>query len=210
MARMLTGPKCKLCRREGEKLFLKGERCLSTKCAFDKRPYPPGMHGLRRKGRRDSIYGIQLRQKQKVRRIYGVMEGQFRRFYEMALKMPGNTGENFLSLLERRLDNVVYRLGFAKSRSQAKQFINHGHIRVNGLRNTIPSYLVREKDQIAVDESFVSNPELLSALESFSTTSLPGWLSKTDKFSGTVNKLPTRLDIPYEIDERLIVEFYSR
>jgi small subunit ribosomal protein S4 len=205
-----TGPKCRLCRREGEKLFLRGERCTSGKCAYDRRPYPPGMHGLRKKGRKLSIYGIQLREKQKVRRIYGVGERQFRRYYQMALRMPGNTGENLLSLLERRLDNVVFRLGFAKSRAQARQFVSHGHIRVNGRRINIPSYLIKKGDRVSVDEDFISNPELVAAVESVSSSAVPPWLSRTEPFSGTVVELPTRIDITHPINERHIVEFYSR
>jgi small subunit ribosomal protein S4 len=205
-----TGPKCRLCRREGEKLFLRGERCTSGKCAYDRRPYPPGMHGLRKKGRKLSIYGIQLREKQKVRRIYGVGERQFLRYYQMALRMPGNTGENLLSLLERRLDNVVFRLGFAKSRAQARQFVSHGHIRVNGRRINIPSYLIKKGDRVSVDEDFISNPELVAAVESVSSSAVPPWLSRTEPFSGTVVELPTRIDITHPINERHIVEFYSR
>jgi len=205
-----TGPKCRLCRREGEKLFLKGERCLGSKCANEKRPYPPGMHGLRKKGRKMSVYGTQLREKQKVKRIYGVAERQFRRYYLMALRMPGNTGENLLSLLERRLDNVVFRLGFAKSRAQARQFVSHGHIRVNGRKVNIPSYIVKKGDRISVDEDFISNPEVAAAVESVTSTAIAPWLSKTDPFSGTVVELPTRIDVTHPINERHIVEFYSR
>ncbi len=205
-----TGPKCRLCRREGEKLFLKGERCTSGKCAYDKRPYPPGMHGLRKKGRKTSIYGTQLREKQKVKRIYGLPERQFRLYYMRASRMPGNTGENFLSLLERRLDNVVFRLGFAKSRYQARQFVSHGHIRVNGRKVNIPSYTVRKGDRVSVDEDFTSNPEVVSAVESVSSGSVPSWLVRTEPFAGMVSELPTRIDVTHPITERHIVEFYSR
>lgn len=209
MARQ-TGSKCRLCRREGEKLFLKGERCTGSKCAYDKRPYPPGVHGLRKKGRKTSIYGTQLREKQKVKRIYGVAERQFRRYYLMASRMPGNTGENFLSLLERRLDNVVFRLGFAKSRYQARQFVSHGHIRVNGRKVNIPSYTVRKGDRISVDEDSTSNPEVVAAIESVSSTAVAPWLVRTEPFVGTVAELPTRIDLTHPITERHIVEFYSR
>ncbi|MEO0158015.1 MAG: 30S ribosomal protein S4 [candidate division WOR-3 bacterium] len=205
-----TGPKCRLCRREGEKLFLKGEKCIGGKCPYEKRPYPPGMHGFRRKGRKMSIYGIQLREKQKVKRIYGVGERQFRRYYLVASRLPGNTGENFLSLLERRLDNVVFRLGFAKSRAQARQFVSHGHIRVNGRKVNIPSLILKKGDRVSVDEDFISNPEVASAVSSVSSSALPSWLSKPEPFTGTLVDLPTRIDITHPITERHIVEFYSR
>ncbi len=206
-----TGPKCRLCRREGEKLYLKGNKCFTSKCPFERRRYPPGMHGPSRRRRRESIYGMQLREKQKVRRIYGVLEGPFRRYFEEARRMGGNAGENLLSLLERRLDNVVYRLGFAVSRAQARQFVRHGHILVNGRRVDIPSYQVRPGDVIEVHEKFRNNPILKENLESVNEREVVGWLSLVkDEFRGTVERLPVRADITHPINERLIIELYSK
>ncbi|MCF6191603.1 MAG: 30S ribosomal protein S4 [Candidatus Hydrothermae bacterium] len=206
-----TGPKCRLCRREGEKLYLKGNKCFTSKCPFERRRYPPGMHGPSRRRRRESIYGMQLREKQKVRRIYGVLEGPFRRYFEEARRMGGNAGENLLTLLERRLDNVVYRLGFAVSRAQARQFVRHGHILVNGRRVDIPSYQVRPGDVIEVHEKFRNNPILKENLESVNEREVVGWLSLVkDEFRGTVERLPVRADITHPINERLIIELYSK
>ncbi len=206
-----TGPKCRLCRREGEKLYLKGNKCFTSKCPFERRRYPPGMHGPSRRRRRESIYGMQLREKQKVRRIYGVLEGQFRRYFEEARRMGGNAGENLLSLLERRLDNVVYRIGFAVSRAQARQFVRHGHIMVNGRRVDIPSFLVRPGDVIEVHEKFRNNLILKENLESVNEREVVGWLSLVkDEFRGTVERLPVRADITHPINERLIIELYSK
>jgi len=205
-----TGPKCKLCRREGEKLFLKGERCYTSKCAFERRRYPPGVHGPTSR-RKLSIYGMQLREKQKVKRIYGVLETQFKKYFELARKMPGNTGENLLTLLERRLDNVVYQLGFAESRAQARQFVRHGHIRVNGRKVDIPSYLVKEGDVISVKEKSRNIPAIVKSLEARDLQALPAWLSlDKEKFEGRVVRLPVRADITHPINERLIVELYSK
>ncbi len=202
------GPVCRLCRREGVKLFLKGEKCL-TKCILDRRRKPPGQHGeLRRKL---TEYGKRLREKQRLRRIYNVREEQFIRYFEMATKMPGNTGENFLQILERRLDNVVYRLGFALSRNHARQLIVHGHIEVNGRTVDIPSYLVDLGDVISVKEEMRENPDLQKALEIRGDWTVPPWLSRdTNNLTGQVIALPTRDQIDVPVDENLVVEFYSR
>lgn len=206
-----TGPRCRLCRREGEKLFLKGPRCLTKKCAFERRPYSPGIHGPKKKGTKLTIYGIQLREKQKVKRIYGVLEGQFRRFFEIARKMPGNTGENLLILLEKRLDNVVYRMGFAKSRAQARQFVRHGHVLVNGRKVDIPSYLVKVGDIIMIDESLKDNYELKSAIEFSKQMIKPDWLEVDyNNAVGKVIREPQRIDVSHPVNERLIVELYSK
>jgi len=190
------------------KLFLKGEKCI-TKCILDRRRKPPGQHGeLRRK---QTEYGKRLREKQKLRRIYNVREEQFVRYFEMATKMPGNTGENFLQLLERRLDNVVYRLGFALSRNHARQLIVHGHITVNGRTVDIPSYLVDVGDVISVKEDMRDNPDVQRALEVRGEWTVPKWLSRdTETLTGRVLSLPTRDQIDVPVDENLVVEFYSR
>jgi small subunit ribosomal protein S4 len=202
------GPVCRLCRREGVKLFLKGEKCI-TKCILDRRRKPPGQHGeLRRK---QTEYGKRLREKQKLKRIYNVREEQFVRYFEMATKMPGNTGENFLQLLERRLDNVVYRLGFALSRNHARQLVVHGHITVNGRTVDIPSYLVDVGDIISVKEDMRDNPDVQRALEVRGEWTVPKWLSRdTETLTGRVLSLPTRDQIDVPVDENLVVEFYSR
>jgi small subunit ribosomal protein S4 len=202
------GPVCRLCRREGVKLFLKGEKCI-TKCILDRRRKPPGQHGeLRRK---QTEYGKRLREKQKLKRIYNVREEQFVRYFEMATKMPGNTGENFLQLLERRLDNVVYRLGFALSRNHARQLIVHGHITVNGRTVDIPSYPVDVGDIISVKEDMRDNPDVQRALEVRGEWTVPKWLSRdTETLTGRVLSLPTRDQIDVPVDENLVVEFYSR
>lgn len=205
-----TGPVCRLCRREGMKLFLKGDRCYSGKCAVDRRQYAPGQHGQNR-GKKPTEYGIQLREKQKARRFYGVMEGQFRRYFEEANRQKGMTGENLLRLLERRLDNVVYRLGFATSRPEARQLVRHGHFTVNGKRVDIPSYLVRVGETIAVKEDSKNSPRIKEILQSLGTKSVPGWLSlDANAAAGTVTALPSREDIQLPIQEHLIVEKYSR
>ncbi|NLW41456.1 MAG: 30S ribosomal protein S4 [Tissierellia bacterium] len=204
-----TGSVCRLCRREGPKLYLKGDRCYSDKCSFTRRPTAPGQHGQRR--RKLSEYGLQLREKQKARRIYGVLETQFERYYKQAERMRGITGENLLQLLERRLDNVVYRLGFASSRAQARQFVLHGHITVNGKRVNIPSYLVDEGDVIAVREKSASNIEHFKALRDGTDRVVVPWLQVDyEKLEGTVTALPAREDIDVPIQEHLIVELYSR
>ena len=204
-----SGPVCWLCRREGTKLFLKGTRCLSDKCAIERRNYPPGQHG-RRRGRRPSDYQVQLREKQKVKRIYGVFERQFRKYFKEAAQRRGITGEALLITLERRLDNVVYRMGLALSRPHARQIIRHGHIQINGSRVDIPSYQANQGDAIAVAPGSRKNPEIKMAAEGFGGQ-LPAWLQVDhDTFQGTVVQLPTREDIGIEIQEQLIVELYSK
>jgi small subunit ribosomal protein S4 len=204
-----TGSVCRLCRREGVKLYLKGDRCYSDKCAFTRRPVAPGQHGQRR--RKASEYGIQLREKQKARRIYGVLEKQFGRYYNRAERMKGITGENLLQLLERRLDNVVFRLGFADSRAQARQFVLHGHITVNGSRVNIPSYLVNEGDTIAIKQKSATEIEQFKALREGEGKTVVPWLQVDyEKLEGTVSALPAREDIDVQIQEHLIVELYSR
>ncbi len=202
------GPVCRLCRREGIKLFLKGEKCL-TKCILDRRRQSPGQHGeLRRK---QTEYGKRLREKQKLRRIYNLREEQFVRYFEMATRMPGNTGENFLQLLERRLDNVVYRLGFALSRNHARQLVVHRHVQVNGQIVDIPSYLVEIGDIIAIAEDMSDNPDVQRAIEVRGEWTVPSWLSRdTQTLQGRVLSLPSRDQIDVPVNENLVVEFYSR
>ena len=205
-----TGSVCRQCRREGTKLFLKGDRCYSDKCAITKRHTPPGMHGQGRK--KQSEYGIQLREKQKVRRAYGVLESQFRKYYDVAANMHGVTGDNMLQLLERRLDNVVYRLGFAKTRRDARQLVSHNHFTVNGKRVNIPSYQTKAGDVIEVRESSRSSAKFakLTGPEA-PVVALPAWLNReTGSLKGVVAKLPERSDIDYEVAEHLIVELYSK
>jgi len=204
-----TGPVCKLCRREGEKLFLKGDRCYSDKCAMEKRPYPPGQAGKRRP--RESEYRLQLREKQKTKRMYGMLEKQFRSYYEEANRQEGITGENLLRLLETRLDNVVYRLGFAGSRSQARQSVRHGHIQVNGKRVDIPSYRVRAGDTVSIAPKAKDLLVIKSAIISNERSTVPGWLEvDIEKLQGSVISLPTRDQIDLTVKENLIVELYSK
>lgn len=199
--------KCRLCRREGGKLFLKGDKCYSGKCPFEKRPMAPGQHGILRK--KVSEYGQQLREKQKVKRIYGVQEGQFRAYYEKADRMKGITGENMLSLLERRLDNVIFRMGIGNSRSQARQLVNHGHFTVNGRVVNIPSYIVKAGDVIGVKESKTSN-KYFEAVKA-TKVNCPKWVEfNPEKLEGKVIALPTREDIDSQIAEHMIVELYSK
>jgi small subunit ribosomal protein S4 len=209
-----TGPVCKLCRREGEKLFLKGERCLSPKCPFERdRGYPPGEHGrlARFRRRRPSDYLLQLQEKQKARRIYGVLERQFRRYFREAERRPGLTGENLLILLESRLDNVVYRLGFADSRSQARQLVQHGHFVVNSRRTNVPSYVVRPQDRVAVREASRGRTYFRERAEQLDEGALVSWLSlDPETMAAWVLKLPAREDIDTTLNEQLIVEYYSR
>lgn len=203
-----TGSVCRQCRREGTKLFLKGDRCHSGKCAMERYPVAPGMHGTSR--RKPSGYSVQLREKQKVKRIYGVLETQFRRYFEKAANMKGATGENMLQLLERRLDNVVYRLGMADSRAQARQLVNHGHFAVNGKRVDIPSYSVSANDVISVRENH-TDIEMFKKLREGTNHIVPGWLEfDAANLSGKVVELPKRSDIDMSIDELLIVELYSK
>ena len=208
MARYV-GSVCRLCRREGTKLFLKGDRCFSEKCAVDRRNYPPGQHGQGRP--RFSDYGVQLREKQKVKRMYGLLEHQFRRTMKEASRMRGLAGENLLSLLERRLDNVVFRLGFATSRAEARQLVRHGHFTVDGRKATIPSLRTRPGTTVTVREKSQQVSRIAGALEALEERSLPRWL-EIDKgtFTGTVKAVPTREDITLPIEEQLIVELYSR
>ena len=203
---------CKLCRREGMKLFLKGERCLSPKCAMERRAYPPGMHGRQSQfRRRESDYGHQLREKQRARRIYGVLERQFRRYYKLAVRSRGQTGANLLTILERRLDNVVYRLGFADSRAQARQLVNHGHFDLNGRKTNTPSALVSMGDEIQVREISRRNSYFRGLAEVLEHRSVPEWLSlNASEMSGGVVALPSRAQIEVPLQEQLIVEFYSR
>ncbi|MCO6452847.1 MAG: 30S ribosomal protein S4 [Caldilineales bacterium] len=205
-----TDPVCKLCRREGMKLFLKGERCYTPKCAFEKNSAPPGMHGNRRMRRKVSDYGRQLREKQKVRRIYGVYERQFRRYFRQAVKTKGLTGATLLQLLEQRLDNTVFRMGFADSRSQARQLVSHGHFVVNGRKVDVPSYSVQPGDVIQVTDRSRGLTYFKDLAEGSQRT-LPKWVSvDSAAFSGRVMDLPARDDIDIPINEQLIVEFYSR
>ena len=205
-----TGPVCRLCRRERMKLFLKGDRCFKEKCAIERRAYPPGQHGQRR-SRRPSGYGPQLREKQKVKRIYGLLEGQFRGYFEEAERRKGITGENLLVMLERRLDNVVYSLGFAASRAQARQMIRHGHIQVDGKKVTIPSVQMRSGQVIAVKEASRTNEFTRASVETARGRGVPEWLQlDPENFEGTILILPTRDDIKLPVEEQLIVELYSR
>ena len=203
----MIGADCKQCRREGCKLFLKGERCTTKKCAMERRPVIPGQHGTGRK--RVTEYGTQLREKQKVKRAYGILEKQFRRYYEEAVRMKGVTGENMLSLIERRLDNVVYRMGIGSSRSECRQIVNHGQITVNGKCVNIPSYLVKVGDVIAVKEN-KRELEMFKQLKGMKIV-MPKWLEfSSDTLEGKVLALPTRDDIDLNIKEHLIIELYSR
>ncbi len=204
-----TGPVCRLCRREGMKLFLKGDRCYSDKCAMNKRAFAPGQHG---KGRKKlSEYGMQLREKQKVRRYYGVLESQFAKYFEMAEKQTGITGTNLLSILESRLDNVVYRLGFAMSRPEARQLVCHGHFTVNGQKVDIPSFLVKAGDEIALKVASGDSDKVKTILEATASKVIPKWLElDREAKKAKVIAMPQRDDIDLEIQETLIVELYSK
>ena len=205
------GAVCRLCRREGVRLYLKGERCFSAKCAIEKRAYPPGEQSQRRSRRRISDYGIQLREKQKLRRIYGLLERQFRRYFTQAARRTGVTGDLLLQLLERRLDNVVYRLGFASSRAQARELVTHGHFNVNDRPVDVPSFQVRPGDQVAVRESSRSVTPIVAAVGGAGRRALPAWLSvEGDAMRGTVVSIPGRDEIDTQIQEELVVEYYSR
>ena len=209
MARYI-GPVCRLCRREGMKLFLKGERCYTEKCAIEKRNVAPGQHGRARKAKLVG-YGVQLREKQKVKRTYGVLENQFRRYFEAADRTKGITGELLLQMLERRLDNVVYRLGFATSRPQARQLVRHGHFTVNGRKVDIPSYAVRVGDTVAVRQTSRETPAIQHAMEEVKGRGIPEWLLfDAAALSGRVSSLPTRAQINLPVQEQLIVELYSK
>lgn len=200
---------CRQCRREGEKLFLKGDRCFTEKCGVERRKYPPGEHGQRRSKLTD--YAVQLREKQKVRNTYGLLEKQFRRYYERASRKKGVTGELLLQYLERRLDNVVYRMGFAYNRGQARQLVGHGHIAVNGRRVNIPSYLVKAGDVVEVKESSRKIPSVSDSLQKAQHRGVLEWVQvDADNFKGTVDHIPSRDEIPVTAQEQLIVELYSK
>jgi len=203
------GPVCRLCRREGVKLFLKGSRCMTEKCAIERRSYPPGQHGQGRQ--RISEYSAQLREKQKLRRIYGLQERQFRGFFAKAERRAGITGEHLLKLLECRLDNVVYRLGFGSSRKEARQLVNHGHLLLNGRKTDIPACVVKPGDVVEVRQRSRALVPILSALEAVEGRGIPGWL-ELDRaaFKGTVRALPTKEEIALPVNEQMVVELYSR
>lgn len=205
-----TGPVCRLCRRDMTKLFLKGERCFTSKCGIERRAYPPGQHGPGRQ-KKLSQYGIQLREKQKLRRIYGVSEKQFRTYFRRAAALPGVSGDNFLILLERRLDNVVYRLGFAPSRSAARQLVAHGNVAINGKKLDIPSYRVRSGDEVSVIDRHEQNVFVQESVQKARIRQVPQWMELSDdKPKGKVNNLPSREQIDTQVNEQLIVEFYSK
>jgi small subunit ribosomal protein S4 len=204
------GPVCRLCRREGEKLFLKGDRCSTEKCAIERRAYAPGEHGRDRR-LRITPYGLQLREKQKARRIYGIFERQFRNYFKEAARMSGVTGENLLQILEVRMDNLVYRLGFAPSRPSARQLVLHGHFSVNGRKVSIPSYRVRPGDVISVREPSRNVPLISDSMETRGGRDLPDWLeANTKAMKGRLLRLPARESIPITIQENMIVELYSK
>ncbi|MEW6236954.1 MAG: 30S ribosomal protein S4 [Candidatus Omnitrophota bacterium] len=204
------GPACKLCRADGIKLMLKGKKCLSAKCPINKRNYPPGQHGQRR-GAKQSDYGLQLREKQKAKRTYGVLERQFRRYYAEAEKMRGISGENLLHLLERRLDNVIYRLGFANSRVQARQIVRHNHVLVNGKRVNIPSFLVRVGQEIQIKEKSRELPLIIEAMQLRRSVGNYSWLQRNDETcSGKMIRLPNIEEIAIPVREQMIVELYSK
>lgn len=204
-----TGPVCRQCRREGEKLFLKGDRCMTDKCSIVRRSYAPGQHGQGRK--KVSEYGMQLREKQKLRRIYGLLERQFEGYFELADAKKGITGENLLQILESRLDNVAYRLGFGASRKEARQLVRHGHFQVNGKKVNIPSYITRPGDVIQLKEGSLDSPRIKALLEEIADRNIPEWLElDTNTWTGRVKVLPLREQIDLPVQEHLIVELYSR
>lgn len=204
-----SGPVCRICRREGMKLFFKGARCYTKKCAFERRPTPPGQHGIRR--RKQSEFGVQMREKQKVRRIYGVLEHQFKNYFEEAEGRPGVTGENLLRLLESRLDNAVFRMGFATSRSQARQMVAHGHFTVNGRPVDIPSFQVRPGNVVEVRESRRTRAPFKNAAEMLASAQVPDWVHvEPEHLRGTIAYPPRRDQMPAELNEHLVVEYYSR
>jgi len=207
MARYI-GPDCRMCRREGIKLYLKGEKCLTKKCPVERRPAPPGQHGQRR--RKQSEYGLHLREKQKARRIYGVLEDQFQRTFEEAQRRPGVTGTNLMQLLELRLDNTVYRLGFATSRDEARQIVNHGHFVVNGHKTNIPSYRVRPGDRVRVSDRARKTEYFKTVSDLIRQRSVPPWLSlNPDQLEGNVLAVPERADCDQIVNDQLVVEYYS-
>ena len=205
-----SGPVCRLCRREDMKLFLKGDRCYTDKCGYERRSYPPGQHGQARRRKR-SDYGEQLREKQKVKRIYGIAERQFRGYYYKASRMKGVTGENLIQLLERRLDNVIYRLGFSSDHAEARQLVRHGHFTINGKKVNIPSYLVRARDIVQVRESSQKIARINEALAAVDRRGVPQWIQlDKENFRGAINQLPSREDVTLPIREQLIIELYSK
>lgn len=206
-----TGPVCRLCRRQGMKLFLKGERCFSPKCAVERRPTPPGASPTARRRRKESEYSLQLKEKQKTRAIYGVLERQFRKHFALADRQPGVTGENLLRILEQRLDNVVYRLGWAESRKQARQVVGHGHITLNGRRTDIPSALIQPGDVLGVHPTSRDNEYFKIVAETLMRKTVPRWLEmNADNLSARMTERPARQDIEVGVNEALVVEYYSR
>jgi len=200
---------CKMCRREGVKLFLKGTRCYTDKCAIERRPYPPGQHG--QKTSKPTDYAIHMREKQKVKRIYGIMERQFEKYFEWASRMKGNTGDNLIVLLEMRLDNIVYRFGFARCIKEARQMVNHGHVLLNGKKVTIPSHLVKKNDVISVKEKSKNLVQIVDGVQNIDKKILPPWLElNIAELKGYVKDEPKRSDITMPVQEQLVVEFYSR
>lgn len=204
-----TGPVCRLCRREGAKLFLKGDKCTTDKCPLSRRASAPGQHGAANARKRVKEYGLQLREKQKTKRYYGILEKQFKNYFVKADKKEGQTGENLLAMIERRLDNVVYRAGMANSRAEARQFVLHGHFNVNGKKVNIPSYLVKAGDVISVKEKSLESEKIKMLVETISDRSVPAWLDVKDG-AATVVALPKRSDVDFPIEEHLIVELYSK
>ncbi len=204
-----TGPKCRLCRREGTKIYLKGDRCYTDKCPYERRPYPPGQHGRKRK--KSSDYENQLREKQKVRRMYGILEDQFHHYFQIAERQKGVTGTNLLRLLEMRLDNVVYKMGFANSREQARQLVRHGHVRVNGTKTDLPSIELKAEDEVTVSEKGKKIPFVQEAVEVVDRRGIPAWVEvDAQELKGKIKQKPEREDITFPINEHLIVELYSK
>lgn len=206
-----TGPACRLCRREGTKLFLKGDRCFSDKCSVARRAQAPGQHGVGAGRKRVKEYGLQLREKQKAKRYYGILEKQFKNYFVKADKKEGQTGENLLTMIERRLDNVVYRMGMADSRREARQLVCHGHFRVNGRKVDIPSYITKKGDVITLREQSRKSARIKMLVENISARSVPAWITMDkENIQATINALPTKTDIDFPIEEHLIVELYSK
>ena len=206
-----TGPACRLCRREGTKLFLKGDRCFSDKCSVSRRAQAPGQHGVGTGRKRVKEYGLQLREKQKAKRYYGILEKQFKNYFVKADKKEGQTGENLLTMIERRLDNVVYRMGMADSRREARQLVRHGHFRVNGRKVDIPSYITKKGDVITLREQSRKSPKIKMLVENISARSVPAWISMDkENIQATITALPVRTDIDFPIEEHLIVALYSK
>ena len=206
-----TGPACRLCRREGTKLFLKGERCFSDKCAVARRGQAPGQHGAAGGRKRTKEYGLQLREKQKAKRYYGILEKQFKTYFVKADKKAGQTGENLLTTIERRLDNVVYRMGMAESRREARQLVIHGHFRVNGKKVDIPSVILKKGDVITLREASRKSEKIKMLIENISARQVPAWIDMDkENIQATISELPTRADVDFPIEEHLLVELYSK